>query len=381
MRWVFLTLAFWLVLSLTKAEAAGYLPTTSTVSGKLILGKESTVVLRTWPGKAICKQGQLVLVSPELKLIYSSPSNKPKDKGKTPGTEKNAEQILLHNYGAGIQNVEIGPYPAGTEIILGISTPGFCKTSRVSTNPSHARIRHNGGESWTISWEDYTDRDFNDVYTEVTFVPTNTDQLGNRIIGKRAFAEEPVYKLPWPAGISHKFTVLPGVGEHKTTRAYDIDMTKGDTIVASEMGMVLWIEDSFGAGSCSSNLRDQTNVIVIQTSKDVNLTYVHLLQDSALVKVGDIVQQGQPIAQAGNSGFVCSSTGDGSHLHIEWQHQCYSLEQAQKRRELKESKVGVPTFAWSCPNFPPDALFGFTIDGKQPKIPTGKLITSDNKVE
>ena len=289
MRWVFLTLAFWLVLSLTKAEAAGYLPTTSTVSGKLILEKESTVVLRTWPGKAICKQGQLVLVSPKLKLIYSSPNNKPKDKGKTPGTEKNVEQILLHNYGAGIQKVEIGPYPAGTEIILGINTPGFCKTSRISTNPSHARIHHNGGESWTISWEDYNDRDFNDVYTEVKFVPTNTDRIGNRIIGKQAFAKEPVYKLPWPADLAHKFTVLPGFGEHLKTRSYDISMLIGDKVVAAEMGLVLWIEDSFGPGgplACPEKLADsvknywapRANVVVVQTEAGVNLTYVHLQQ-------------------------------------------------------------------------------------------------------
>ena len=128
-------------------------------------------------------------------------------------------------------------------------------------------------------------------------------------------------------------------------------------------------------------MRSRTNVVVIQTETGVNLTYVHLDKGSvslAGIKVGTIVKQGQWIGNAGNSGFVCSDTGNGSHLHFEWQHNCYDLTSAIKRRGLKGSRPGEPTFAWSCPGFPPDAPFNFTIDGKIAKITTGKLITSGN---
>lgn len=344
--------------------------------GKLVLTQTSTVTITAWLGSAACKVGQVNLVQPELKLLKSSKTNETaKNTNPRSDAPKRQSNTIIYNYAVGVPSVEIGPYPAGTELILGIQTGSFCKSSHLSTEKLFTRLKHNGGASWTLSFEDWTDMDVDDVHIEVTINPF----VG--IVGTQAFAENPIYKLPYPAGITHKFTVLPGSGEHSKTRAFDIDMKIGDKVVASEMGMVLWIEDSFGSGSCSSSLRSSANVVVIQTEAGVNLTYVHLDKGSvalAGIKVGDIVKQGQWIGNAGNSGFVCSDTGNGSHLHLEWQHNCYDVEQANKRRLLKGSRVGEPTFAWSCPSYPPDSPFSFTIGGKIAQIKTLTPITSDN---
>jgi len=363
-------------------HASTVLTNPNLVGGKLVLTERSTVTITAWLGTASCRQGQITLVSPDLKLKYSSPLN---EYFKNLLTQKKAlvskHPILIYNYGSGRSSVEIGPYPAGTEIILGTQTESFCKTSRVSTDKRYTHTRHNGGNSWTIAWEDYSDGDVDDLYTEITVNPVAKDSIETDIISAKAFAENPTYRLPYPAGVAHKFTTMPGIGEHKLIRAFDIDMKISDKIVASEMGQVLWIEDSFDSGSCSSSLRNRANVVVIQTETGVNVTYAHLDKGSVQlsgIKVGDIVKQGQWIGNAGNSGFVCSDTGTGSHLHFEWQHNCYDLTSAITRRSLNGSKPGEPTFGWSCTNFPADAPFNFVTGGKVAKITTGKLITSDN---
>lgn len=358
--------------------------------GKLILNEPSTITVTAWLGTASCRVGQVNLVQPDLKLLKSSKENETAKNTKTQsGAPKRQADTIIYNYAIGKPSVEIGQYLAGTEFVFEIQTGSFCKSSHLSTEKLYTRLKHNGGNSWTLSMEDWKDNDIDDVHIEITVHPSDG------IIGTQVFADEPVYKLPWPTGISQKVTVLPGVGEHRQTRSYDISMKIGNKIVASEMGLVLWIEDSFGPGgpiNCPENLADsvknywrpRANVVVIQTEAGVNLTYVHLQQGSVQlsgIKVGDTVKQGQWIGNAGNSGFVCSGSGNGSHLHLEWQHNCYDLDQAKKRRLLKGSRVGEPTFTWSCPNFPADSLYSFTLAGKILQIKkTPSEQTSDNSV-
>lgn len=347
-------------------EASSLTTIPNLVGGKLVLRQTSYIKITAWLGTASCRVGQVNLENPEVKLVDSSVDNEKAKLDSTKNRRSKAKtKTIIYNYAAGRPFVKLGPYVAGTEIVLSIDSGSFCGKSRNSNDKLHTRLNQNGTNSWTIGWEDWSDNDIDDLFTEITVLPLQG------IIPTKAFADLPVYKLPYPAGVSQKFTVLPGKGEHANSRAYDISMRKGDLLVASEMGLVLWVEDSFGSGACNSNLRNQTNVIVIQTESGVNQTYIHLNQGSAKVTVGQVVKQGEMIANAGNSGFVCSDTGDGTHLHIEWQKNCYDIEQAKKRRLLKGSRIGEPTLTWSCPAFPADAPYNFYRSGKP--ISIGRL--------
>jgi hypothetical protein len=53
------------------------------------------------------------------------------------------------------------------------------------------------------------------------------------------------------------------------------------------------------------------NIVAIVTDDDVMVTLGHLARDSALVKAGDRVKAGDPLARVGRSG-----SGDRPHLHL-----------------------------------------------------------------
>lgn len=350
---------------------------------KIILDQTSTVTITAWSGSAMCRSGQVLLISPDFKEVYTSPDLKITP---TPDKRKLWETAtpivgttLITDYNDAKQKRTIGPYEKGTEIILGFRPGGFCYGTYLSTDSSHAKITRNGsGNTYTIGVEDYKDRDFNDFYVEVAITPLGNQTI-DQITAVQAFDSEPIYKLPWPDGVKHKLTQVPGRGEHKGNLAYDFDMR--DTVTASEKGIVIWTEDNFGPGSCSIYSLSSVNVVVIQTEEGVNQTYLHLSQDSvkeAKIQVGDSVKQGQIIGRAGNSGYICSDSGNGSHLHIEWQHNCLDVTQAKIRREVPKSSVGKPTLAWSCTNFPPDAPFTFITKGKPIQTVILGEVTSDN---
>lgn len=357
------------LLAPSKSHTSNSQPTTAEPFGHIVLDHTGKVTVRTRMGDAYCRKGALIQIDPEGRTLYQ--------------------------YGEGSTVAEIGPYFEGTSLAFAIQ-PGtsLCQGKTwYSTDRLHAQIHHNGGCSWTIIWEDLKDEDFNDLYTDIT---CNYNDTVGMIISGQAFGIDPIYKLPYPAGQTHKVTVDPGEGEHLRNNrygvavccmAYDFDMRRGNLITASAAGMVLWVEDNFEAAPfdlCGEGVSDETrdawrpktNVIVIQTEADVHTAYVHLLKDSTLVHVGDFVRQGQIIAAAGNTGFVCGKYG-GYHLHFEWQHHCYDLPDARQRRNLRGNYVGQPTLAWSCTGYSPDAPFYFEVNGTEQKLYHASY-TSDN---
>lgn len=320
--------------------------------GHIVLDSASNVVVRTWVGDALCTEGDLLLAHPQLK---STGLPAPTPASRISSTDRSR---FVSSYHSDSERRVLGPYPAKTELILEL-VPGttWCSGSHwLSTDRFHAHLERHGRDCWTLAWEDATDGDFNDAYTEVCKQPA-----GNVLTDEIKVAKVPHYRLPWPNG-SHLVTEIPGNGEHKRWAAYDFDMRQGQPVSASTDGVVLWVEDSFGPGACSTAYDSRGNVIVIQADIDVHLVYLHLGQGSAVVRVGDVVRQGQVIASAGNSGHVCGSDGgDGSHTHFQWQHDCYSdVSQANKRR----GKIGEPSIGWSCTSYPASAPFGFWIGGK-----------------
>ncbi len=58
------------------------------------------------------------------------------------------------------------------------------------------------------------------------------------------------------------------------------------------------------------------NHVIICFLDDQCVIYAHLKPGSIPLQLGDVVQPGQKIGEVGNTGNVCSSGGDGSHLHL-----------------------------------------------------------------
>lgn len=100
---------------------------------------------------------------------------------------------------------------------------------------------------------------------------------------------------------------------HKTGNKYavDIAMQVGTYIAAARAGTVMWIKQDYYMGGKRQYFLDKANAVKILHDDGTYAVYAHILQDSALVQPGDIVQVGQIIARSGSSGF-----STGPHLHF-----------------------------------------------------------------
>lgn len=133
------------------------------------------------------------------------------------------------------------------------------------------------------------------------------------------------YVLPYPEG--HAYRMSQGncaklVGAHGGKRrfAYDFDMPLGSPVIASRDGLVevvirQWPDVAGGRG--------QDNMVRINQGDGTFADYVHLMQDGALVEVGDIASQGDTIAFSGNSGY---SAGPHLHFHVERYGTCTPID-------------------------------------------------------
>jgi murein DD-endopeptidase MepM/ murein hydrolase activator NlpD len=114
--------------------------------------------------------------------------------------------------------------------------------------------------------------------------------------------------LPWEAGISRilsqgnrSFTSHQGLHFY----AWDFVMPVGTEILAARDGIVLEIEQSYSTMGLSGNY-----VLIRHDNGEVS-GYFHIQHNGALVKVGEEVKQGQPIAFSGMTGQTTLP-----HLHF-----------------------------------------------------------------
>jgi murein DD-endopeptidase MepM/ murein hydrolase activator NlpD len=90
-------------------------------------------------------------------------------------------------------------------------------------------------------------------------------------------------------------------------------MDEGVTVLAAEAGEVIALVDSlFDREKTVDPSRGFGNYIALKHLNGYYTYYAHLAQNSALVAVGDLVEQGQPIASVGSSG-----NSSDPHLHFE----------------------------------------------------------------
>lgn len=92
-------------------------------------------------------------------------------------------------------------------------------------------------------------------------------------------------------------------------KAHEESCTFGATILAPAAGVVVHVVDGLPDGNSRQELAG--NHIVIQMTENRYVALAHLQQGSIVVESGDVVEIGQRIGRAGNSG-----NSDFPHLHI-----------------------------------------------------------------
>ena len=134
-----------------------------------------------------------------------------------------------------------------------------------------------------------------------------------------------LYKLPFACGAT--FTCSQGNNgsfshSSKEQYAFDFHMNQGTKVLAARAGEVTHVTQNFTQNfipdpnnGCSELEKNSVNRVVIKHGDGTSALYLHLAYNSALVKVGDYVSQGQEIASSGNTG--CSTN---PHLHFMVMH-------------------------------------------------------------
>ena len=117
------------------------------------------------------------------------------------------------------------------------------------------------------------------------------------------------YVLPFPVGTAYRMNLgncsaLYHAPDQPDRYAYDFGMDVGTPITAARAGTVVHVVES-GVG------RERNNLVVVVHDDRTFAQYMHLVQDGALVDVGDTVRQGDPIGLSGATGLA-----GYPHLHF-----------------------------------------------------------------
>ncbi|MDB5250919.1 MAG: hypothetical protein JWP27_88 [Flaviaesturariibacter sp.] len=121
-----------------------------------------------------------------------------------------------------------------------------------------------------------------------------------------------VYALPYPPGTSH--LLIQGYNSrfsHRGRLGLDFKMNRGSTITAARAGVVARVVDSFSKGGLKKKYLGRGNQVVIRHCDGSQALYGHGKKGGALVKVGDSVRTGQPLALSGSVGYSAFP-----HLHF-----------------------------------------------------------------
>ena len=125
----------------------------------------------------------------------------------------------------------------------------------------------------------------------------------------------PLYKLPFPSGEEYLCIKGRGVsfmGHHGPDfYAIDFKMPEHSVVVAARGGIVTLVKDDSNVGGWSEKYIKDANRIHIDHGDGTEAQYVHFEYKGVLVRVGDKVEQGQPIGYSGNTGASMMP-----HLHF-----------------------------------------------------------------
>jgi murein DD-endopeptidase MepM/ murein hydrolase activator NlpD len=123
-------------------------------------------------------------------------------------------------------------------------------------------------------------------------------------------------ELPFPR--NKKYRIIQGNNTDHTHNtdyskyAVDFHLKIKDTICAATSGFVVGVIDKYKHGGKGNEWEPFGNYITIYDPRSGIFTqYVHLVMNGSLVKIGDEIKSGQPIALSGNTG-----QSDIAHLHF-----------------------------------------------------------------
>lgn len=120
-----------------------------------------------------------------------------------------------------------------------------------------------------------------------------------------------------PVPASSKFMITQGFNgsfshaQEPNKHSVDINMPVGETVHAAREGIVITVKDDYHMGGSHRFFLDKANRVEVLHSDDTLAVYAHILLGSALVKEGQRVKAGAPLAGAGSSGY-----STGPHLHF-----------------------------------------------------------------
>ena len=125
-----------------------------------------------------------------------------------------------------------------------------------------------------------------------------------------------VYLLPYDNGTHHK--LIQGYGgtfshARGSPNEYsdDWDLAIGSIVRAARGGVVVGIRQDSNASGVGDRYLNSANYVIVRHSDGTYGEYLHLKQNGALVKLGEIVAAGQAIALSGNTGYTSRP-----HLHF-----------------------------------------------------------------
>lgn len=124
--------------------------------------------------------------------------------------------------------------------------------------------------------------------------------------------------LELPFKTSYRYRIIQGNNTNYTHStdwsryAIDFSLKVNDTICAATSGFIVGVIDKYQFGGKGAKWRPFGNFITLyDPDSGIFTQYVHLTMGGSLVKVGDRIEQGQPIALSGKTGQT-----DIEHLHF-----------------------------------------------------------------
>lgn len=122
-----------------------------------------------------------------------------------------------------------------------------------------------------------------------------------------AFADDTLYRLPWPDGLRFMFTQAPGgrISTHiavENLHAVDIAMSPDTPVLAAREGIVDATEARFAGDPDEEPLTPYGNFVRVRHADGTVALYAHLRHAGVEVRVGERVEAGRLLGYSGASG-------------------------------------------------------------------------------